>query len=782
MKPNKTQIKFGLIAALVILLTFIAGRCSQGKAAYVEDAGVHEEHVSTEPEVWTCSMHPQIQLPKLGKCPICFMDLIPLEGGDNGGGEREVRVSEYAAKLMELETTPAVRRFGEAEIRMVGKVDYDETRISYISSWIPGRIDRLFVDYTGIPIQKGDHLAEIYSPELFTAQEELLQAIRTMENLKESQSSTLVETAEKTVDAVREKLRLWGFSAKQIAEVEQREVPSEHMTIYSPGAGIVIHKNAQEGMYVQTGTRIYTIADLSIVWVQLDAYESDLNWLKYGGKIDFSTEAYPGEIFAGTISFIDPVITSSTRTAKVRVIVDNQNGRLKPGMFVRALARPKVAAAGRIMDEGLAGKWISPMHPEVIKDEPGPCDVCGMPLVTAESLGYVTENEGNAPLLIPVTAALKTGKRAVVYVEIPNSEKPSYEGREVELGARLGDYYVVESGLDEGERVVTRGAFKLDAELQIRAKPSMMSMPSDGSTEDHSMQMESTTVEMQFVPDGFAHQLNMYIQDYFSLQQALAGDDPDAAAAAVQKAKVSLDQIDMALLEGEAHIVWMDHLKQLNAALNLFKSANKLEAQREAFQALSQQMIKTVGVFPINMPVYQAYCPMAFDNLGAQWLQASKDILNPYFGDMMLKCGEIQKSFNVETEEAEPATPPSTQQKRCPVMGGAINKEVYADHDGMRVYFCCLGCDTTFKENPETYIDQMRAEGIEPEKLAQPQSLCPIMGNPINKEVFVDHNGYRIYFCCPGCDTTFKDDPDKYIEQMKSEGAQPERVEMQHAH
>jgi Cu(I)/Ag(I) efflux system membrane fusion protein len=671
-------------------------------------------------------MHPQIQLPTFGKCPICFMDLILLEAGDEGGGEREVRISKYAAKLMELETTPAMRRFGEAEVRMIGKVDYDETGTSYISSWVAGRIDRLFVDYTGISVKKGDHLAEIYSPELFTTQEELLQAIRTLESLKESQSSTLVETAKKTVDAAREKLRLWGFSAQQIADVEQSEAPSEHMTIYSPGAGIVIHKNAQEGMYVQTGTRIYTIADLSTVWVQLDAYESDLNWLKYGGKIEFSTVTYPGETFTGTISFIDPVITASTRTAKIRVIVDNQKGRLKPGMFVRALARPKVAAGGRVMDEGLAGKWISPMHPEVIKDEPGPCDVCGMPLVTAESLGYVTEDEGNAPLLIPVTAALKTGRRAVVYVEIPDSEKPSYEGREVDLGARLGDYYVVESGLEEGDLVVTRGAFKLDAELQIRAKPSMMSMPSETQKVDHSMHQGSPSETIvQMTPEAFTQQLQKMIHSYFSLQQALAGDDSDAAALAATATKEALDAIDMGLLSGDAHMIWMDHLKALNAAFRPLKSAVAIEDQREAFFSLSQQLIKTVQTFPVPETIYQAYCPMAFDNAGAQWLQSSEEVLNPYFGEMMLRCGEIQQTFNESNHKsmAQGSTePPSSEQTLCPIMGGAINKEVYADHNGLRVYFCCPGCDTTFKEDPEKYISQMRAEGIEPAKIEVPHA------------------------------------------------------------
>jgi Cu(I)/Ag(I) efflux system membrane fusion protein len=610
-----------------------------------------EEAAAAEPSIWTCSMHPQIKLPEPGKCPICFMDLIPLESGGEELGEREISVSPYAAKLMELETTGVVRNYAAAEIRMVGKIDYDETRMAYISAWVPGRIDRLFVDYTGIPVKKGDHLAELYSPELLTAQQELLQAIETLENLKESQSTLLRDTAEQTVVAAREKLRLWGFTASQIKEIETRGTPSDHMTIYSPAAGIVIHKNAQEGMYVQTGTKIYTIADLSTVWVKLDAYESDLGWMRYGSTVKFTTETHPGETFEGTISFIDPIIDPATRTADVRLIVDNADGRLKPGMFVRAVARPKVAAGGRVMNPDLAGKWISPMHPEIVKNEPGSCDVCGMPLVTAESLGYVAGAEKNAPLLIPASAALKTGKRAVVYVEQPDTKKPTYEGREVELGVRVGDFYIVKSGLEEGERVVTHGSFKLDAELQIQAKPSMMSMPSEDMQEDHSGHNHSAMPMQSFtVPDAFGQQLNAVLEAYYQIHAALSADNPAAAATAAAAVKNAIGNVDMGLLEGDAHMAWMDHLKNLNAAVGSLIRTDELASQREAFYSLSQQLEKTVQAFPPGQTVYQAFCPMAFDNAGATWLQSSNEVINPYFGEMMLRCGEIQQTLGEPDE------------------------------------------------------------------------------------------------------------------------------------
>ncbi len=374
---------------------------------------------------------------------------------------------------------------------MVGSVDFDETRTAYITARMPGRLDRLFVDYTGVQVKKGDHMASIYSPELLSAQQELLQAIDSVKALTNSESSIVRDVSQSTVDAVREKLRLWGLTPEQIQQIETRGTPMDHVTLYSPVGGIVIHKNAQEGSYVKTGDRIYTVADLSHVWVQIEAYESDLPWLRYGQKVSFTTEAWPGETFKGKIAFIDPVLNAATRTVNVRVNVDNPELQMKPGMFVSAVAYPLISEDGKVANPSLAGKWICPMHPEVVKDAPGTCDICGMKLVTAEELGYVTPTPTNAPLVIPATAPLITGTRAVVYVEVPDQDKPTYEGREIVLGPKAGNVYIVHSGLKEGERVVTQGAFKLDAELQIHAKPSMMSPEGGSALMDHGkMKME----------------------------------------------------------------------------------------------------------------------------------------------------------------------------------------------------------------------------------------------------------------------------------------------------
>jgi Cu(I)/Ag(I) efflux system membrane fusion protein len=230
----------------------------------------------------------------------------------------------------------------------------------------------------------------------------------------------------------------------------------------------VLNKHVNEGAYVQTGTKIYTIADLSQLWVQLDAYESDIMWVRYGQEVEFTTESYPGEIFKGQITFISPTVDPKTRTIKLRVNVDNKDRKLKPDMFVRAVVRSKVAEGGMIMDVSMAGKWICPMHPSIVKESKGICDICEMDLMTTESLGYVKADlPSQAPLVIPATAALITGKRAVVYVQKPNTEKPTFEGREVVLGPRASDYYLVKEGLVEGEVVVSKGNFKIDSALQI---------------------------------------------------------------------------------------------------------------------------------------------------------------------------------------------------------------------------------------------------------------------------------------------------------------------------
>ncbi len=472
-----------VVAAVAVLLA--AGALLGYRLA----ARPHEHDTVAETQandtIWTCSMHPQVRMPEPGQCPICFMDLIPLQEDDVDLGPRQLRMSKEAVALAEIQTTPVRRQYVARPVRMVGKVDYDETRLATITARVPGRLDRLFVDYTGVRVREGDHLVKIYSPELIVAQQELLLAHRSAERAAErGDTRSHSPLRAQSVQLAEEKLRLLGVLDRQIEEIVQRGSPSDHLTIYAPLGGVVVERHATEGMYVETGTNIYTIADLSQVWVFLDAYESDISWLRFGQDVEFTSVSHPGEVFRGRIAFIDPVLNERTRTVRVRVNVPNPEGKLKPGMFVRALARSRLAQGGKVYDASLAGKWISPMHPEIVKDGPGQCDICGMDLVPAEELGFIAPEEPEeAPLVIPATAPLITGQRAVVYVRLPDPGPdreadghggPVFEGREVTLGPRAGDCYLVRHGLEEGERVVTQGNFKLDSELQIQAGPGTM--------------------------------------------------------------------------------------------------------------------------------------------------------------------------------------------------------------------------------------------------------------------------------------------------------------------
>jgi Cu(I)/Ag(I) efflux system membrane fusion protein len=288
----------------------------------------------------------------------------------------------------------------------------------------------------------------------------------------------------------------------------------------------------------------------------------------------------------------------------------------------------------------MADKWICPMHPAVVKTETGSCDICGMDLVTTESLGYIVDTPNEAPLVIPASAPLITGARAVVYIRVPDKEKPTFEGRQVTLGPRAEEHYLVKDGLAEGEHVVKKGNFKIDSALQIQAKPSMMSAESGP---------ENEIIE---VSDEFRVQIRAVVEKYLSLHEALAGDDMGLAVTAAKSTTESLSQVDMSLLSRKPHDLWMDRNAGMSKALDAIQKATEIDATRKAFETFSNELIAVVVQFgiPETQQLYRIHCLMAFNNKGADWLQADKEIRNPYFGASMLKCGEVTEEINAKTK------------------------------------------------------------------------------------------------------------------------------------
>ncbi|SHJ09903.1 membrane fusion protein, Cu(I)/Ag(I) efflux system [Rubritalea squalenifaciens DSM 18772] len=581
---------------------------------------------------WTCSMHPQIKQPSPGLCPICNMDLIPMSGGGEEDGPTTLTVSESTAKAQNIRISPVVARHAARNIDLVGTVAADERTLSRVTARVSGRIDRLFVDYTGVPVRKGDHLASIYSPSLLVAQQELIQAKRNLD-AGSGANASLQSTRQALYRAAREKLRLLELTEDQINDIEKQASPSDHLTLYAPQSGIVLDLNVREGDYIQTGQVLFSLADLSSVWVNLEAYEQDLPWLRFAQEVSFTTQAAPGETFQGRIAFIDPVVDPATRTARVRVNVKNPDGLLKPGMFVRGAVTSTLTGKGYLLEASLKGKWVSPMHPEIIKDGPGKCDICGMDLVPAEQLGFrMDEGGAKAPLLVPASAVLRTGGRAIVYKRLkPEGESLKFQGTEIILGPRVGDSYIVAGGLSEGDFVVTQGAFKIDSELQIRAKQNMMSMPASYA---------GPPVPSKALDKGQLKALNDLLVTYMSLTRHLAHDREAEAA------KLIPDLIK------QGQVMKQPAIQSATRAFEGKRNRDQITQGLPALTAALADVVRNRAADQLETPVYLVHCPMAMNDKGADWLQINQEVENPYFGSEMFSCGLVKAQLTVKGDKS----------------------------------------------------------------------------------------------------------------------------------
>jgi multidrug efflux pump subunit AcrA (membrane-fusion protein) len=514
--------------AIAAALGFLAGRSVAPSPAPPGASGTAAPPVAKQ--VWTCSMHPQVRLDRPGDCPICEMPLIPADSAQGSGdGPPMLTLSDHALAMASVETVVIERRPLSREVLAVGKIEYNESALATITPRVDGYAERLFVNFTGIEINAGDHLAEVYSPELLIAQQELLIALQGGSN------GPLVETA-------RTKLRLLGLTDAQIADLVENKRMTDRVTLFSPISGTVIEKTIVEHAAFSAGDALYRIANLDSVWVYLEIYELELPWIRYGQRVRITAEALPGREFEGLVTFVQPIVNETTRTVRVPVHIENPDHVLKPGMFVSTTIFASLSADGRAAPTGVEGRYSCPMHPQILRDEGGPCPACGMPLEQipgsaagappsdehaghgAAAQSHAASNDaganpvpaatryfcpmkcegektydqpGRCPVCnmrlrevtpeaaqdgqgpdptadlvsVPVSAVLDSGTRRIVYIE---RSRGTFEPREVTLGPRAGGYYPVLNGLEVGERVVTRGNFLIDSQFQVTGHPSLL--------------------------------------------------------------------------------------------------------------------------------------------------------------------------------------------------------------------------------------------------------------------------------------------------------------------
>lgn len=560
--------KFALIAITLLVGGVLGWAIKPGSTSDPED---HNHDTETTDSIWTCSMHPQIRLGEPGDCPICGMDLIEVSLVSSASSNPLAhQMTPEAVALAQIHTTKIGGVNESGELFLTGKIQADERENASVTSKFPGRIEKLFVSFTGEQVKAGQRLATLYSPEILSAQSELLEAAKTKNEFPE------------LYQASKEKLRLWKLTESQISEIEESGIVKDQIDILADQAGVVIQRNVSVGDYVSTGTVLFKVVNLSKLWVLLDAYESDLSLLKLGNEISFNVAGFQGEDFKAKITYIDPIMNPSTRTASVRAEINNSGQRLKPEMFVTA----RIKTNAKESSEGIS---------------------------------------------VPRTSVLWSGKRSVVYVKDQSSEMPSFEMREVTIGPRMGEMYLIKSGLQVGEEIVTNGVFAIDAAAQLAGNYSMMKRPKTKSVE---------------VSDEFRKQITKLADAYFRVKNSLVKDNEQESKKSLIGFNQSLSAVEMKLLNGSDHDLWMDMLNGMKEASSKMEKSSNIEEERTHFSKLSLQILDMTETFGIDKEVvYKDFCPMAFGNQGAFWLSEEKDILNPYFGASMISCGEVKDTY-----------------------------------------------------------------------------------------------------------------------------------------
>lgn len=418
-----------ILILLVVLVVVAAATYVSWKFVFHKDG--HAENIKQNTTLYHCSMHPWVTSDKPGKCPICGMDLVPVKTADEFSSEGVVRINPVMIQNIGVKKAVVESRLLTHQVRTTGRVDYDETRQSIITTKFPGYIEKLYVDYVGKPVQKGQPLFEIYSADLVAAEQEYIQALHYRETMLSSGDSLMTGSAGTLVESARRKLAYWDISSQQLKALAKSGIARKTLTIYSPFSGVVTEKNVFDGMEVQAGMNLLKLSQTSNMWVYADVYQSDLAGVRVGDKAHISLPERTDNYAASTVSFIDPFTQNSTRTTRVRIEVPNPDQFLKKDMYVTV---------------------------------------------------NIYEAEGKAVPTVPELSVIHSGVRDIVVKSLGHG---TFKPVEVTLGSLADGYYEVKNGLAEGDTIVTSSQFLIDSESNLRSSMSQMSgMPGMGDQDN----------------------------------------------------------------------------------------------------------------------------------------------------------------------------------------------------------------------------------------------------------------------------------------------------------
>ena len=582
MKQRILYLGIALLAGLGLGYMLFNGGTSHSTSTEVHN------HSAANPQQWTCSMHPQILQQEPGDCPICGMDLIPAESTASGLAPEQFKMTPNALALANIQTSIVEGATTQgATQNLSGKISINEEQIAVQASYYAGRIERLFINYTGQEVQKGQVLATLYAPQLVAAQQELLTAAA----LKEPQ----------LYRAVRKKLQLWKLTDKEIEAIEVSGKVREYFPIRATVGGTVTALLGAEGDYLEEGQAIARVSNLNTLWANFDAYERQLSQFRVGQKIEIYTSAYPNKKVEGTISFIAPLLNNDTRTATLRATVKNNDKVLKPGMFV----------SGKITTAPSTTRAVS----------------------------------------IPASAVLWTGKRSLVYVkaaqdspifEMREVTLGQKNGAQVEIieGLSIGEEIVTKGTFTVDAAAQLQG--KKSMMNNTGGKTMTGHEGHTGVQQNHdSPTAMKQTMKMNF-SDSFQKDFKPVLLAYLKVKDALVASD---APQTVVSAKATLEALN-AIPTSNLGKMEQEHFNASVKMLEAIAAKTNLNNQRSHFVLLNEHLVALVSAFStLENTLYVQQCPMANNNQGAVWLSIEKDIRNPYFGTAMLKCGSTIKSL-----------------------------------------------------------------------------------------------------------------------------------------